>query len=69
MKNTTEKIICGNSIDVLKRLAPDSVDLAITDRSYLVNYRDEAGRSVVNDSNTNERGSRLILDFPKKCNL
>lgn len=51
MRNTTEKIICGDAIDALGGLAPGSADLVVTDPPYLVNYRDRDGRRVANDSN------------------
>lgn len=54
MKNTKERIINGNAIEALKRLEAGSVDLAITDPPYLVNYKDRAGRSIANDSNADE---------------
>lgn len=55
MENQTSEIrnqiIQGNSADVLKDIESGSVDLAITDPPYLVNYRDSHGRSVANDTN------------------
>lgn len=51
MNKTTNQIICGDSVEALKDLAPGSVDLAITDPPYLVNYIDRNGRRVANDSN------------------
>ena len=50
-RETRNRIIQGNSAEVLKGLRPGSVDLAITDPPYLVNYRDSRGRTVANDAN------------------
>ena len=47
----TNKIICGNAIEQLKHLESESVDLAVTDPPYLVNYRDRDGRKIANDTN------------------
>lgn len=44
-------IICGDCIDVMKTMPPESVDLIVTDPPYIVNYRDREGRSVANDDN------------------
>jgi DNA modification methylase len=46
------KIILGDSLEVLTTLASASVDFVLTDPPYLVNYRDRAGRRVVNDGNS-----------------
>lgn len=55
MENQTDEIrnqvMQGNSAKVLDGIAANSVDLAITDPPYLVNYRDSLGRSVANDAN------------------
>jgi len=43
------RIIHGDSADILKSLPPASVDLVVTDPPYLVNYRDRTGRRIAND--------------------
>jgi adenine-specific DNA-methyltransferase len=43
------RILCGNSAEVLRELPADSIDLVITDPPYLVNYRARDGRTVAGD--------------------
>ena len=45
-------IVHGDCLDVLPRLAANSVDFVLTDPPYLVDYRSRDGRSVANDDNT-----------------
>lgn len=45
------RIICGESSQILSRFPNDSVDLVIADPPYLINYRDRSGRTIVNDDN------------------
>lgn len=44
-----DEIICGGSREVLASLPAESIDLAVTDPPYLVNYKDKTGRRVAND--------------------
>lgn len=43
------KLILGDCIDVLKTVPNQAVDLAVTDPPYLVNYKSNDGRSILND--------------------
>lgn len=45
------QIILGDCIDVLKTLPSESVDLVVTDPPYLVNYKSNDGRTILNDKN------------------
>lgn len=45
------RLIHGDCIDVMKTLAPASVDLIVTDPPYLVRYESRDGRTVPNDDN------------------
>ena len=38
------KVICGDCIEVMRTMPPESVDLAVTDPPYLVNYQARDGR-------------------------
>jgi DNA modification methylase len=51
--NTPPKnqIICGESAKVLSSFSAQCIDLVITDPPYLVRYRDQDGRTVLNDDN------------------
>ncbi|MGE0677203.1 DNA methyltransferase [Pseudolabrys sp.] len=44
-------VIHGGCVEVMRRMAPASVDFVLTDPPYLVRYRDRHGRTVVNDDN------------------
>jgi DNA modification methylase len=44
-------VIPGDCVDVMGRLASDSVDFILTDPPYLVRYRSRDGRRVMNDDN------------------
>lgn len=46
-----DRIICGNSIEVVKTMPKASVDLVVTDPPYLINYKGRRGRKVINDNN------------------
>ncbi|MBO6675268.1 MAG: DNA methylase [Rhizobiales bacterium] len=50
-RDVRNQIIQGNSAEVLKEVKAGSIDVAITDPPYLVNYRDSHGRTVANDAN------------------
>ena len=39
----------GDCIQVMQNIAPNSIDLILTDPPYLVNYRDRTGRSIAGD--------------------
>jgi site-specific DNA-methyltransferase (adenine-specific) len=43
------KIINGDCIPLLRRLADGCIDLVVTDQPYLVNYRDRSGRRLRGD--------------------
>lgn len=45
-----DRILQGDSIEVMRRFPAESVNLVITDPPYLVDYRERAGRRVTNDS-------------------
>ncbi len=42
----------GDCLVALPKLAPESVQLALTDPPYMVGYRDRSGRSIANDMNS-----------------
>lgn len=48
---STNSIVRGDCIDVMRRMRAASVDLIVTDPPYLVNYRDRDGRGYPNDDN------------------
>ena len=39
----------GDCVEIMAKMADESVDLIVTDPPYLVNYRDRTGRMVAND--------------------
>jgi site-specific DNA-methyltransferase (adenine-specific) len=45
----TNRILHGDCVQVMRELAPESVDFVLTDPPYLVRYRDRSGRTVAND--------------------
>jgi len=45
------QILCGDSAQILSRIAASSVDLVVTDPPYRVNYQDTNGRKVRNEDN------------------
>jgi site-specific DNA-methyltransferase (adenine-specific) len=46
----TNRLICGDCIEVLKAMPPESIDLVVTDPPFLVNFHDRDGRSFANDN-------------------
>ncbi|GJL49753.1 MAG: methyltransferase [Nitrospirales bacterium] len=58
-------IIEGDCVNVMQSLPAASMDLAVTDPPYLVNYRDRTGRSIVNDDNP----ERVLSAFPELYKL
>lgn len=46
------QVVFGNSLEVLPKLPDESVDLALTDPPYVVNYRSRDGRSIIGDQAT-----------------
>lgn len=48
---TSNRIIQGDCLDILKDLPSSSADLILTDPPYFVRYRDSFGRSIANDVN------------------
>ena len=54
MKNIndfTNRIICGDCVEVMKEIPSESVALVVTDPPYIVRYRSRDGRGYVNDDN------------------
>jgi site-specific DNA-methyltransferase (adenine-specific) len=45
----SSRILQGDCVEIMKNLAPRSVDFILTDPPYLVRYRDRSGRSIRND--------------------
>jgi hypothetical protein len=45
------RLIHGDCVQELARLDPTSIDFALTDPPYVVDYRSRDGRSVANDDN------------------
>ena len=45
------QIVSGDCIEVMKHLPGKCIDLVVTDPPYLVNYKDRAHRSILNDQN------------------
>lgn len=43
------RILCGDSVELMRSFPERSIDLAVTDPPYLVRYRDRDGRSIAND--------------------
>lgn len=52
MTTTTQTIIQGNCIDVMREMEGGSADFVLTDPPYITRYRDRSGRSVANDDNS-----------------
>jgi len=46
------RVICGDCLQVLRRIPDASIDMVLTDPPYAVRYTDRAGRSIANDDNT-----------------
>lgn len=46
------RIILGDCAQVLRQLPDESVDMILTDPSYIVNYHGRDGRSIANDDNS-----------------
>jgi len=51
-KAFSNRLLHGDCIEVLSRMAPSSVDFVLTDPPYLVNYSSRDGRRVPNDDNS-----------------
>jgi site-specific DNA-methyltransferase (adenine-specific) len=47
--NSTNQILHGDCIEVMRQMPANSVDFILTDPPYLVNYRDRSGRTIQND--------------------
>ena len=45
------QIVNGDCIEIMKHLPGKCIDLVVTDPPYLVNYKDRANRSILNDQN------------------
>lgn len=43
----------GDCLSAMPKLTSESVDCILTNRPYLVNFRDRSGRSIANDVNGN----------------
>lgn len=48
-RSFTNTILQGDCIDVMRQMAPGSVDFVLTDPPYLVSFRDRTGRTLQND--------------------
>jgi adenine-specific DNA-methyltransferase len=46
------RVLCGDCVQVMAKMPPQSVDLVVTDPPYAAHYRDRQGRTVANDDNT-----------------
>jgi len=46
------RIVHGDSIEWMRRLPDQCVDLIVTDPPYVTNYREKAGRKIQNDNNS-----------------
>jgi site-specific DNA-methyltransferase (adenine-specific) len=44
------RILCGDCLDILKRIPDRTADLVVTDPPYLVNYKPRDGRTFANDA-------------------
>lgn len=55
------KIIQGDCTDILQSVSGETVDLAVTDPPYLVNYQDRTGRTMANDDNP----ENVLASFPE----
>lgn len=62
---TQNHIIEGDCTQVMPSLSAVSVDLAVTDPPYLVNYRDRTSRTILNDDNP----ERVLSAFPELYRL
>lgn len=51
MNPLLNQVTHGDCIPVLRQLPEACIDLIVTDPPYLVRYKDEAGRQVINDDN------------------
>ncbi|MGC1782106.1 MAG: DNA methyltransferase [Acidobacteriaceae bacterium] len=49
----TNRILHGDCIEIMRRIAAQSVDFILTDPPYLVNYHDRYGRTLQNDTDAN----------------
>jgi len=63
--NTENHIIEGDCVEIMQNLPAATVDLAVTDPPYLVNYRDTDARTIVNDDNP----ERVLSAFPELYKL
>jgi site-specific DNA-methyltransferase (adenine-specific) len=46
-----DKIVHGDCIKVMSRMASAAVDFVLTDPPYIARYRSRSGQSVINDDN------------------
>ena len=46
------KFVLGNCVDVMSGMPAGVIDFVLTDPPYLVSYKDRAGRTIQNDSNS-----------------
>jgi site-specific DNA-methyltransferase (adenine-specific) len=46
------QVICGDCLDMLRKMPTASVDMVLTDPPYAVRYTDRSGRTIANDDNT-----------------
>jgi len=52
LSDFTNRVICGDCIEVMRGMPSECIDLVVTDPPYVARYRDRAGRSVANDNQT-----------------
>lgn len=54
IREFTNRIICGDCVEVMKEMPSRSIDFVLTDPPYLVNYKDKDGKPAYpNDDNDN----------------
>src|ERR1700687_5844773 len=52
----TNRIVCGDCVDVMREMPSGTVDFVLTDPPYGSRYRDRSHRTVTNDDSTNWLG-------------
>ena len=62
---TTNSVVNGDCIEVMRSLPWASVDFILTDPPYLVNYRDRSGRSVRTSRQRRVAETRVPADAPR----
>ena len=49
--NVLNRVLLGDCVDLMSRMASGSVDFALTDPPYITSYRSRDGRSIANNDN------------------